>query len=609
MTVNESYVQKVDNKFVARFSMGKDFSDYRSVIEYALDNPGTTSESSSPGAATAIINSIASEQLTAKRRDTSVGGNDAVNCYYQFNEHDDLVHPINRVGTDPHNGLGRVYNEVFDSQQNILYISFGVPKFANAATFIADAYDTDLATLMNSGETSTVNKIAGFLGAALGTVLIFPFLPIKFAFKIVRMVKEAMGLAPTKYYDFRPTMALYYKQVNTILAHLAANMNLIKTVDDVEENTAADQLAGVPRLLRKHGLDILTILSRKQAYDGIAGADTKNMTDKAFDELLADAETENGIWSGVKDGFHFGFTEAMKYVGFRIEKSVDSTESASSTTKESELAKVINGFVSTGRSAHFNLAGLTETTAGSVMKSAYDAMTGILTGGLDLVGIAGGLEVMKGSGYIDIPEVWESSSFQKSYTFDFQLRTPYADKISIFYSLYIPLAMLIAGSFPRSTGTNSYTSPFIVRAFSKGLFAIPLGIIDSITIKRGAAEYGWSRDMLPTQIDVSFTIKDLSPVMHVPMMNVGMKDWMKIVGQNSSFQEYLLTLSGTDLAQRQLITRLAVTRAKALMTITSNNVFNPLMISYSLTNTWAGNLLTNIYPLSRLPGAVPKLQD
>lgn len=609
MAINETYVQNTDNRYVTRFSMGDSLDDYKSVIKYALEDPDINSEYNESGAIENILGSIDEPQLTAKRRDTSIGGNDAINCYYQFNENDDLVHPINRVGTDPYQGLGRVYNEIFDEQQQLLYMSFGVPEFTNISAFLSNSYNTDLATLMNTGDVSLVTQVSRFLGKVLGVVIMFPFLPIKAA----NWLFNKIFLSPTKYYDFKPTMALYYKQVNVILAHLAVNMNLLPSGSSPDA-TAADgeftekDMAGTPRIIRDHGLDILTILSRRYYYDNLGKVDKRKInTDDMMEELKKNINAEKMMWETGTDGFLMGVTEAMKYVGFRIEKSVDSSESASNNTKTSNLANMINGAVSTGRDLGFNLGAMRgDGVVGSAFDNIVKSVSGVVSGVADSVGITGGVEALKGAGYIDIPEVWDNSTFNKSYSFNFQLRSPSGDKYSIFYSLYVPLALLIAGAFPRSVGQNAYTSPFLVRAYSKGMFAIPLGIIDSITITRGSSEYGWSRDMLPTQIDVSFTVKDLSPVLHVAMVDGSIGDWASIFGQNSTFQEYLLTLSGANIADSSLRLRLFKKRQQALRTILSNNVFNPLMVGYSLSNTRVGNILTDIWPVSRLPGAVPK---
>ncbi len=612
MAIDESFVQSVDNKYVARFSMGDSLDSYSSVITYELTDEELNAEYQETGLAESILKTIDKSQLGPKRRDTSVGGNDAVNCYYQFNENDDIVHPINRVGTEPHQGLGRVYNEVFDEQQQIMYMSFGVPDFTSIDKFLDKAFDTDLANLMNKGESTTlVTKVAGILGKVVGTVIVFPFLPIKF----IADIFNGTFFKPTKYFDFKPTMSIYYKQINIIMAHLAVNMNIIGDDDTFKDETEANATNATPSLAKKHGLDILRILAKKHGYDGDSGADTA--TDTMFKALLDDPEFEKSIWGMVKDtvkqgaaGAVLGHTEAMKYVGFRIEKTTDSSESATNNTKETELAKAINGQVSAGRDRTFNMATLTETSVGAALKSFTNAATAFFSGAASSINLSGGIEVLKGAGFVDIPEIWESSSFSKSYSFDFQLRTPYADKYSIFYSLYIPLAMMMAAALPRSVGQNAYTSPFLVRAYSKGMFAIPLGIIDSITIKRGAAEYGWAKGtLLPTQIDISFSIKDLSPVMHVALGDGGLMDWFSILGQNSTFQEYLLTLSGQDIANRTLRMKLAKNRAKALMKIHSNNLFNPMMLAYSIANTLPGNLITRLNPISRVPGNFPKLEN
>ncbi len=608
MALNENFVQAVDNKYVARFSLGQDFDDYSSVINYELTDDSIDKEYQESGASKSIIGSIASDQLGPKRRDTSVGGNEAINCYYQFNENDDLVHPINRVGTDPHQGLGRVYNEIFDEQQQIMYLSFGVPDFTGIDSFLDKAYDTDLATLMNTGENKgLVTKIAKVLGTVIGTVMVFPFMPIKFiADLLMGKFKQ-----PSKYYDFKPTMSIYFKQVNVILAHLAVNMAI---VGDKETFPNADELNSTPALVKTHGLDILRILAKKHGYDALNGA--AFTTDAMFKSLLEDPDFEKTIWGMTKAGVQqiatgemLGFTEAMKFIGFKIEKSTDSAETATNNTKETELAKAINNQVSAGRDRTFNFAAFTETSIGTALKGLTDSLMALSSGAASALNLHGGIEVLKGAGFVDIPEIWESSNFSKSYSFSFQLRTPYADKYSIFYSLYIPLALMMAGALPRSVGQSAYTSPFIVRAYCKGMFAIPLGIIDTITITRGAAEYGWSKSMLPTQVDINFTIKDLSPIMHVALADEGIKDWFSIFGQNSTFQEYLLTLSGQNLASSALRTKLAANRKKALMKIHSNNLFNPLMIGYSIANTRIGNVITDIFPVSRLPGAVPKLKN
>ena len=605
------FEEALTNVYISRVKLGKSFESHKAILENALDDPllknKLLNKDADADAIKGLLDALPSEATKPKRRDTSVGGNEAINCYYQFNEDDDVIHPVNKVGKAPDQGMGRVYNEIFDEQQQLLYMSFGVPQFSDITKFFEHAYNKDLAEIMNTGDYSKTAAIGRFLGKTLGTIILLPILPLRFALDII--VKREF--APSRYYDFKPTMATYYKLVNTILAHIAVNMDLAKMVEEAQDSSGGP-IPGAPNLLKFHGLDILTMLSRKWNFDrlGSTNEEASITTDKFWEEARKNSEAETGYWEGVfknmATGAAMGFTEAKMYVGFRVEKGVDSSESATNTTKETELAQMINQQVSAGRSRFFNLAAIKETSIGQIGDTLYQGISGLLGGTLDSFKAGGGLEILKGSGFIDIPEIYESSSFTKSYTFDFQLRTPMADKISIFYSLYVPLAMLLAGAFPRAVGRNAYTSPFLVRAYCKGMFAVPLGIIDSITIKRGAPEYGWSKDMLPTQIDISFSIKDLSPVMFIALSDGSMKEWFNILGTNSAFQEYMLTLSGSDIAQRALRLGQIKKRAKILLKIAANNKFNAQMFGFSVASeTKLGRLITAINPVSRLAGAVP----
>ena len=611
-------IESTENKYVSRVALGADYTMNSDILKYILSDGGTIPPGSgnnlggvfpTPDDVNNILASYPAYQLQAKHRDTWVGGNDVVNSYYQFCENDDVIHPIN--ATDNF-GMGRVYNEAFDENQQILYLSFGLPDFTNASDFIKNAYNSDLARLMNTGEVSAAAEVGNFIGKVVGTIIMIPIYPIKIGWWCLT---ASLASTPTKYYDFKPSMGLYYKVVNVMLATVAANMNLTDAIDPNTNLPASgvtpngDTLPGIPELFKRHGLDILSILSRKRQYDNADEPITNN--DTFFKNSISDSKFELSAWSAFTAGGTASLTEEMRYFGLRIEKSTASQESASNSTKEPDFLAVVNGAVSAGRetnnitNAIKNIGGI----AGGAISSVTDFFSSMATGVAGSLDLTGGVEMLMGAGFLDVPEIWNSSQFNKSYNFDFQLRSPYGDPISIFYSLYIPLIMLICGAFPRSVGQNAYTSPFLVRAYCQGMFSVPLGIIDSISIKRGNAEYGWanaSGAMLPTEIDVSMTIKDLSPVMHLAIADgsiaENIKAWFSILGQNSTFQEYMLTLSGVNIAQRTLLFQQFKKRSTALMTIASNNRFNPMMFGFSLGNSKLGSMLSRIMPISRLPG-------
>jgi len=548
-----------------------------------------------------------------KRRDTSLGGNEAINCYYQFNENDDIIHPMTAVvGNNEYScteGLGRVYNETFDEQQQIVWMSFGVPDFSDMKSFYGSLIDRDLAALQNTGEIPLLKTLFRITAWATTSIAFFPFIAIKWGLGL--LTKPNM-ISPSKYYDFKATMPLYFKTVNSMLAHVAVNMGLVNIEAFEEKTEFGKDPRGVPDLFKKRGLDILAILDKKRIYDEGANGNPIS-TDEELNKLIGIVKDEKntGFFNSIGNaassfatGFNSAVTESKAFVGFRMEKSTDSSESASNTTGESEVAQMINSQAERGRSIKFNMmeGNVIGGAAGSVVGGFMDAMSGLANGIADVIGMDAPLEVFKGSGFVDIPEVWKSSSFSKSYSFNFQLRSPSGDPVSIFYSIYVPLLMLMAASFPRAVGQNAYTSPFVVRMYSRGMVSIPLGMIESISIRRGSSEYGWNKNVLPTCVDVSISVKDLSPMMYVALADGSQSAWDTVFGQNSSYQEYLLTLSGVGVADRLLYIDRIINRGRVLLKLLHTNKLNPAMWGFSLgAGTLVGQALTNLWVTSKLP--------
>ena len=113
-------------------------------------------------------------------------------------------------------------------------------------------------------------------------------------------------------------------------------------------------------------------------------------------------------------------------------------------------------------------------------------------------------------GKLLFPEIWQDSTFTKSYNITMKLRTPDGDKLSWFMNIYVPLCHLICLAAPRQSddGVSGYVSPFLVRAFYRGLFNCNMGLITDLNITKGK-EGAWTIDGLPTEVDVDITLKDL----------------------------------------------------------------------------------------------------
>lgn len=279
------------------------------------------------------------------------------------------------------------------------------------------------------------------------------------------------------------------------------------------------------------------------------------------------------------------------FIGFRIEKGQTPSESFSNATGELSIASQMNAKSQENIDLNANSAG-----GGFFFKNFNRLMEqgvkGLLGGlGTDLLASitsaigAGdvGIVMSAGNGFVLFPEVWKNSSFSKSMSFNVQLRSRYGDPVSIFQNVYVPLLMLMAAGMPRGVGDSMYTSPFLLRAFCKGMYAIPLGIIESLSITRGTGgEYNWTSDMLPMGIDVSVNIKDLSPAMFLSVQDIGLFDTFT---RNTALHEYLDTLAALGVSERTRMWPKFRRKLQAALRLKKNTLFNPNFWSYRMGMT------------------------
>lgn len=614
------------------FQLGRDFKTFAEQISYLLNSNNAdmlseagnekkrdwynqklfTTESQALGTFDEmILKDIPEAYMQPNQGSTALGGNDSINCYWQFTQDDDIIHPLTQLGGLSSEGLGRVYSETYDKHQQLLHLSMGVPRFTNLKSFYSTMFSEDLVQMNNDAALPEV--IARMMGRVVGTAakvaagvmlsFAFPVFPFLYLAHVVGEAIDTHNVG--KYYDFKSTMPLYYEYVNSIISHLAVNMGLFPdgpggstggtqrtiTYDSLFKEGDEENLKGVPEFLR-NGPNIYKILAQKEkrtnAQSAVANADSKDYVGKP--------DSEDGLFAGFIPRLKASMFGGDKFISFRVDKSTDSSESVSNTTGESSIAQQINSISSSKKDLLFSFAG-GNIIAGA--DAAIDTMAAALNGILQGFGVVSTAKnIFTGNGFADIPEVWQGSQFSKSYSFNMTLRSPYGDPVSIMQSIYIPLACLLAAALPRAVGNHAYTSPFLVRAYCKGMFAIPLGIIDSISVKRGASEFGWSTSQLPTVVDVSFTIKDLSPVMHMAIASSGIDELMSVFSQNSSFQEYLLTLSGLGLNERLLMMHNVKRKIYTCLRMWRTTTFNPLYWATSIGQTSIMRTVSAITPWS-----------
>lgn len=288
--------------------------------------------------------------------------------------------------------------------------------------------------------------------------------------------------------------------------------------------------------------------------------------------------------------------DGAQFITYRVDYTGAASESFSSATKESDLQSTFNAASSSARNARFSIAdGNLTGVLGSFVKAAGD----VVSGALDQVGLSGLLS-LAGSAFVDIPKHWESSSAQLPRAdFTVKLRSAYGNDQSRLQALLVPLAGLLAGALPLSTGQNSYTSPFLCECYCRGRCQIRLGMIESMTISRGEGNLGWNRDGKPLGIDVTFSVVDLSSIMHMPLAQaVGWQSLgdvtAELFGEDSTYRDYMAVLSSMTLSS-QIYQFPKLFRNITRITANSHAFFSASHFASYLGGTGIGRFFSGFY--------------
>lgn len=287
-------------------------------------------------------------------------------------------------------------------------------------------------------------------------------------------------------------------------------------------------------------------------------------TDKTYTKVETD---ENGVY---KDYFSYwaeSVAEDVKtaissaldstYLEFFIDPDCSSNESIGNTTGESKIKALFD----TGSEFMKELAFVANSGGGSdnVFTDAQDfadasmqQLADVLGSTNDGLGIGSTLKkilsvggnIVKGENII-MPDIYQSSSYDKSYTFTVHLKSPYGSALAYYLDVIVPLMHLLALALPKQTTANTYGSPFLVKAYVDGIFNCDLGMVTSISINKNVNDTVVNTLGVPAEIDVSITITDLYS--DLSMSNVDEDPLLFL--SNTSLIEYLATTCGLSLVR------------------------------------------------------------
>lgn len=269
--------------------------------------------------------------------------------------------------------------------------------------------------------------------------------------------------------------------------------------------------------------------------------------------------------------FDAEFKMGAQFAVFRVDHTGSVSESFSNSATESDLSQKLNSTSSTFQQARFSMAGgnLIGGVVGDAVGAVVNGVTDFLgnTANSFLLGVPDLVKGLMGDGYVDIPKHWQSSSASLTeQTYNIDLVTPYGNVMSWMMNITIPLCMLLAGALPRSVGKSSYTSPFLVQIFDRGRCQIRLGMIESLSITRGTGDLAFDTQGRPLAVKVSFKVKDLSSIMHMPVSSGQLLKADMTLDEDNILADYLAVIAGQDMySQIYPMSKARLNAAKVLM--------------------------------------------
>ncbi len=171
-----------------------------------------------------------------KFTDTRAGGNVGINSRPQFTRYADIRVKgllakfrsdvsVNVNVSEYGFGMGRYYSEAIDDNSRLIFLRFGVPQFNYLSRYFGNAFNYGDAFLARTGRKPPflydIAKWAGYVAR----LWYFPvFTATMFTFDVT---KKVLGLGSNKFYSVKPTMHLYWANVNSMINNIAVNLGLL----------------------------------------------------------------------------------------------------------------------------------------------------------------------------------------------------------------------------------------------------------------------------------------------------------------------------------------------------------------------------------------------
>ena len=313
-----------------------------------------------------------------------------------------------------------------------------------------------------------------------------------------------------KLYAFTPAKQTYFAYVNLIWKHLcmlAGISNMPSKIATYISNGSSNNLADIDWAKT---LDVGNSLYRVLLEQtGVSGG-----------QSAANGLVENWkAWFG-DTSFLASLDSTQAYVPFYHDGPITSNDSFDNQTGESSIGQKINEFG--GAELMRELAFLSGKSYEAIAEHDNEGNSTQSSDAKSIIkGKLWGIKTI-------IPDIWkDASSSSREHTFTFKFACAEGSMESYAVQSLRPLAMFLAMALPiHSVGNFGFSAPLLCRVYARGISNIDVGIISSLSIQKDPKSVTAMGIM--TDMTVTVTVKDLTPIVALPHSRNGFKAQMAV---------------------------------------------------------------------------------
>lgn len=327
----------------------------------------------------------------------------------------------------------------------------------------------------------------------------------------------------------------------------------------------------------------------------------KDKEKEPYNPLFSESSINN-----FKKHLNAQFRQGAQFAAFRVQATGSQNESFSNSLQSSALENKLNSTSAGFMESRFTLGD--GAALGAIAKGALDLATDALIGSLNGItyGLLGGVKGLMGDGFIEIPKHWQNSSASLPRgSYKLILNAPYGNAITRIMKLFVPFAMIAAGAWPRMLGRESYTGPFYCKLWDQGRCQIPAGMITEFSVSRGGGNLGFNLKGQPLNMEISFTVSDLSSVLAMPLTQGAFFTNPSLMDEESTITNYLATVAGQSLEKQIYGSHKAKIRA-AKLALNWGVVSSPAFWA-SVVHDSAMNGMYRYIPFAGIPATLVEL--